>query len=79
MTRELRQTVLGATQASYELSKRLRAAGNNRELDLLNEQDLYEQSKLDLSMAESDVTQSRERLNALMGLWGKQTRWKAEA
>lgn len=78
-TRELRQTVLGATQASYEFSKRLRAAGNNRELDLLNEQDLNEQSKLDLAMAESEVTQSRERLNALMGLWGKQTRWKAEA
>ena len=71
--------MLGATQASYELAKRLRAAGNTRELDLLNEQDLNEQAKVDLAMAESDVTQSRERLDALMGLWGKQTGWRAEA
>jgi len=78
-TREMRSTVLAGTQASLELAKRLRAAGNNRELDVLNEQDLSEQARVDLALAEEDVVQARERLNALMGLWGAQTRWRAEA
>lgn len=77
--REMRKTVLDATLASYDLAQRLRAAGNNRELDVLNEQDASEQARLDLARAEENVTQLRERLNALMGLWGKQTQWHAEA
>lgn len=76
-TREMRKTVLDATAASYELAKRLRQAGNSRDLDLNNECDLHEQAKMDLALAEEDVVQARERLNALMGLWGKQTQWKA--
>jgi cobalt-zinc-cadmium efflux system outer membrane protein len=78
-TREMRRTVLSAAQASYDLATRLRAAGNNRELDVLNERDLFEQAKLDLAQADSDVIEARERLNALMGVWGKQTQWRAEA
>ena len=67
---EMRQQVVAATAASYEVAKRLRAAGNNTELDLANEQALYEQSRLELRAAESQVVQDRERLNRLMGLWG---------
>ena len=77
--REMRATVLEATGASYELAKRLRAAGNFRELDVLNERTLYEQSKVDLAAVESRVVQAREHLNAMMGLWGTQTRWHAAA
>jgi outer membrane protein, heavy metal efflux system len=77
-TREMRQTVLQATAASYDLAKRLRAAGNNRDLDVSNERALYEQSKLDLAAAEAEVVRTREQMNALMGLWGEQTeRWHA--
>lgn len=76
-TREMRKTVLDATGASYDLAKRLRAAGNNRDLDVANERDLHEQTKVDLALAEEDVVQARERLNALMGVWGQQTQWKA--
>lgn len=75
--RELRGTVADATAASYDLAKRLRAAGNNRDLDVTNERDLYEQAKIDLALAEEDVVQARERVNALMGVWGKQTEWSA--
>lgn len=78
-TREMRATVLEATSASYELAKRLRAAGNFRELDVLNERTLYEQSKIDLAAAESHVVATREHLNAMMGLWGGQTQWHAAA
>ena len=34
--REMRQTVLDATRAAYELAERLRDAGNFRDLDALN-------------------------------------------
>ena len=67
---EMRRQVVTATAASYEVAKRLRAAGNNTELDLANEQALFEQSRLDLRAAEAQVVQDRERLNRLMGLWG---------
>lgn len=74
--RELRGTVAEGMAASYEFAKRLRAAGNTRELDLSNERALYEQSKLDLATSESDVVQRREHLNELMGLWGNSLGWR---
>lgn len=74
-TLDMRRQVLAATAASYELAQRLRAAGNNRELDLANERALHEQSKLDVRAAEAQVAGDRERLNRLMGLWGTRTGW----
>ncbi|MBI1189734.1 MAG: TolC family protein [Tepidisphaera sp.] len=71
--REMRQTVMEATAASYDLAKRLRAAGNNRDLDVSNERAMHEQAKIDLAAAEADVVRTRERMNALMGVWGEQT------
>lgn len=77
-TRAMWETVVDATAASYDLAKRLRQAGNNRGLDVSNERALYEQSKIDLAEAEADVARLRERMNALMGLWGGQTQtWHA--
>jgi len=73
---EMRRTVAEATEASYDLAKRLRAAGNNRDLDVANERALRAQSKLDLSSAEAVVSRERERLNELMGLWGGDTTWR---
>jgi cobalt-zinc-cadmium efflux system outer membrane protein len=67
---DVRRQIVQATEASYEVARRLREAGNTSELDLLNEQALYEQSKLELRAAEADVARDRERLNRLMGLWG---------
>jgi cobalt-zinc-cadmium efflux system outer membrane protein len=72
---EIRKTVNDAAAASYEFAKRLQAAGNITDLDLANEQALAGQAKLDLAAAQVEVTQLRERLNALMGLWGEDTRW----
>lgn len=78
-TREMRVTVMEATRASYDLARRLREAGNNLDLDVINERALHEQSKLDLAAAEQAAFQSRERLNSLMGLWGHRTNWTAAA
>jgi cobalt-zinc-cadmium efflux system outer membrane protein len=74
-TVEMRQSVVAATGASYDLAKRLHAAGNVSDLDLARERALFEQSKLDLAASEVDVAQLRERLNGLMGLWGNDTQW----
>jgi cobalt-zinc-cadmium efflux system outer membrane protein len=73
---DLRQTVARATQYSAEIAERQREAGAIRRLDLANEQALYEQARLDLARAEVEVLADRERLNALLGLWGPQTSWR---
>ena len=38
---------------------------------------MYEQAKVDLATAESDVLDARERVNAILGLWGNDTEWTA--
>lgn len=73
---ELRRTVVEATGASFDLARRIHAAGNITDLELHLERATFEQSKLDLAAAEFRVTQMRERLNREMGLWGAQTQWK---
>jgi cobalt-zinc-cadmium efflux system outer membrane protein len=77
---DLRRQVLAAAEASYDVARRLRAAGNTRALDLLAEQTLYEQAKLDARSAEAQVARDRERLNELMGLWAEPAgAWTAAA
>ena len=52
--------------------------GNITDLDLARERALAEAGKLALRSAEIAVRQSREQLNDLMGLWGKNTEWQAD-
>jgi cobalt-zinc-cadmium efflux system outer membrane protein len=73
---EMRRAVTDATAASLDLARRLRLAGNNRDLDVLNERALHERARLDLADAETQVVQTRERLTELMGLWGDETGWR---
>jgi cobalt-zinc-cadmium efflux system outer membrane protein len=72
---ELRRIVVAATEASYDLARRIREAGNMTALDVANERALYEQAKLDQALAESAALDTRERLNVLLGLWGPRTTW----
>jgi len=73
---ELRRTVLRAFTASADLATRLREAGNITELDLANQRSLFEEARLELQAAELAAATDRERLNVLMGLWGRGTRWQ---
>ena len=73
---ELRQTILQALTASFEVSRRLHEAGNIADLDFARERALLEAGKLALRSVEVAVRQSREELNILMGLWGNQTSGK---
>lgn len=72
---EMRRTVVEAASAAYDLSQRLRAAGNITKLDLTQQRSLLEESKLRVGEAEVELVEDRERLNTLMGLWGQQTTW----
>jgi cobalt-zinc-cadmium efflux system outer membrane protein len=75
---ELRQTIVQALTASFAVTRRLREAGNITDLDFARERALLEAGKLALRSVEVAVRQSREELNTLMGLWGKQTEWQTE-
>ena len=75
---ELRQTIVQALTASFEVTRRLHEAGNITDLDFARERALLEAGKLALRSAEVAVRQSREELNMLMGLWGKQTEWQTD-
>ena len=79
-TIELRQTVVDAYAASYDIARRLRGAGNITDLQLARERAQYEQSKLDLASAETLATVRRQQLAALMGVWGERgAAWRVPA
>lgn len=73
---ELFQQVVTNTEASYGFARRLREAGNINDLVLYQERALYEESRLGLAAAETNLAVERERLSELMGLWGAESQWK---
>ena len=76
---DLLQQVVQATESSYMTAERLREAGNLKQLDVLRERALYEESKVELNAAVAALAATRERLNGVMGLWGPQARWETPA
>ena len=75
---ELRQTVVQALTASWDVSRRLHEAGNITDLDLARDRVGTEASRLALRSAEITARRSREQLNRLMGVWGEQTQWEID-
>jgi cobalt-zinc-cadmium efflux system outer membrane protein len=75
---ELRQSIVQALTASFEVSRRLHEAGNITDLDLVRDRAQAEASKLALRSAEVAARQSREQLNSLMGTWGEDTEWTVD-
>lgn len=67
---ELRRHVLGTLRASADMAERLHAAGNITELVLASERSFYEEARIAHARAEAASLAARERLNALMGLFG---------
>jgi len=70
------RVITDAARASTELSQGQHIAGNISDLDLENEQGLYEQAKLDLARAELEALQAREILVADLGLVDAKTSFK---
>lgn len=71
----LLREIATASEASYELARRVHEAGNLSDLALANEQSLYEQSRLEYARTVAEAAALRERLNVHLGLWGAQGRW----
>ncbi|MDQ3198230.1 MAG: TolC family protein [Verrucomicrobiota bacterium] len=69
------RVVSETNETAAEFTKRLHDAGNTSDLELVNQQGSYEQSRLEVAQTELQVRRDRERLNRLLGLWGAQTSW----
>jgi outer membrane protein, heavy metal efflux system len=72
---DLRRTVAETTRLAADVALRQHRAGNITDLDLANQRAFYEEAKLELADAEIDAAAKRERLTALLGLWGGETAW----
>jgi cobalt-zinc-cadmium efflux system outer membrane protein len=68
--------VVEVNEAAADIARRQHDAGNITELEFYNQQTAYAQSRLDLARVQAQVRADRERLNRLLGLWGKQTAWQ---
>jgi len=79
---ELVEVLRAATEAAFlafDAARRLRAAGNVRELDVLTQQALYEETKVALAAAEMSARGHRENLNTLLGITDATgERWRVE-
>lgn len=65
------ETIMRAQEAATELARRQHDAGNISDLDLENQQALYEQEKLDFARAQLEELQARELLTADLGLMNR--------
>ncbi len=72
----MRRTILEVGDAGLDLAERQHAAGNINDLDLANEQVLYEQVRTDLVRSDAEVITARESLTRLLGLWGADTSFR---
>lgn len=72
---EMFEQITLATELGYDLAQRLREAGNITELELHEHRDLYEQTRIELRLAEGDYVRSREGLNRIMGVFGEDIKW----
>ena len=75
----LSRTAAEAAQTAAEVAIRQHTAENITDLDLENEQALYEQAKLDLARAEQRVLLARESLLRAMGLRNAGAEWRVPA
>lgn len=76
---EVRRRIADAAEASAELAKRLREAGNISELEFARERGHVEEARRARARADAEAELAREELNRALGLWGAQTAWKAPA
>lgn len=76
---DFRRTVLQALEASAEVATALHDAGNVTDLNFESEQVLEQEARVSFASAKAALATSRERLNALLGLWGDGANWRTEA
>lgn len=62
--------------AATDLAQRQYDAGNINRLELMNQQVVVQEAKLELVRTDAQLRADREKLNRLLGLSGGQTNWK---
>jgi cobalt-zinc-cadmium efflux system outer membrane protein len=67
--------IIQADQAAAEVAKAQHDSGNISDSSLLNQEAQIASARLALSDAQKEKIHTREKLNRLMGLWGKGTEW----
>ena len=70
------RVILESAKTAADLAMKQHAAGNITDLDLENEQAMYEQAKLDLARAEQQLLLDREGLIRGMGLRNGAAEWR---
>lgn len=73
---ELMRTSMEAFAAAVTAARALRDAGNVRDLDVAIEEAAWEESRIDVARAELEMLDDRERLNVLLGLYGRDVSWE---
>ncbi|MBN9688630.1 MAG: TolC family protein [Verrucomicrobia bacterium] len=69
--------IVEVNEAAADVAQRQFAAGNINSLELKNQQLAFAQSRLDLAKVQAEARAEREKVNRLLGLWGRQTVWQA--
>lgn len=72
----LRASIAEAAEASWDLARRLRDAGNISELQWAREESRYKDAVLALADAEREARVAREQLSAVLGLIGHETMYQ---
>lgn|GEM_PF-6077955 len=72
---DLRKKIAELKHLSYEAALLLRCAGNTSPLFIAEKKMEFERAKLALTTAENAFFNSKEDLNVLMGVWGKDIHW----
>lgn len=73
----LARQVLEGFAASRDAAQAMFDAGNVRELDLVNEQAMYEKARITVAQLELDLLLERERMQQLLGLYGTEAVWRS--
>ena len=68
--------ILEINEAGADLAQKQFEGGTLNELDLANQQALYQETRASLAQAEIQIRLNREQVNRLLGLWGDLLKWK---
>lgn len=72
----VRRLIAEAAEASFELARRIHAAGNLSDLGLSRELNLLDQAKIASARSDAAFREKQERLNRILGIWGERTGWR---
>lgn len=70
------ELITKANEAALDITQGQHKAGNVTDLDLVKQQALYSESRVDVAQTRMKIRSDRERLNRLLGLWESTDKWR---